>query len=178
MSARSKTKDTKNTSIAEFFKTPARQMQRTMQEKFNEVERRSRLWGIRIKGVKGLKEVKDYNQKLAEILTQHNVGPFDTVEKNLSIIEIAHPIGKEGDQLIARLHSRVHRNIVVQKAKRTMNAEAGADGTRIVEDMIKSDFELKRKAFKQMKDAHEAGRRVRFVKGKLWIEGQEVAIQN
>lgn len=149
-----------------------------MQEKFNNVERYSRQYGIRIKGVKRLKDVRDYNKKVAEIITENNLGPFGSVEENLKTIEIAHPIGKEGDQLIARFFSRVHRNSVVQKAKSSMNPKAGSDGIRLVEDMIKQDYDLKRKAFQQTKDAHAGGSRVRFTKGKLWINGQEVQVHD
>lgn len=46
-----------------------------------------------------------------------------------------------------------------------------------MEDLTQADLALKRRAFPQMQKAFEQGQRVKFQKGKLIIEGREVAIE-
>lgn len=45
----------------------------------------------------------------------------------------------------------------------------------IQEDLTKIDLDLKTKAYPKMKQAHEEGKRAKFQKGKLYINGQETA---
>ena len=123
------------------------------------------------------------NKKVAQLLTDNNLGPYQTLEESLKTIEVAHPIGATqtrdgGQQLIARFFNRNHRNMVVQKAKSTINKGGAPPGNklRVVEDMIKADFELKRRAYKQMKEAYEKGKKTRFTKGKLFMDGVVVPI--
>lgn len=108
---------------------------------------------------------------------ENDLGPGSSLDENVTAIEIAHPIGHGDNQLIARFFSRVERNAVVQKAKITINKKVKeGKGLRIVEDMIKTDYELKVRAFKQMQQAFNNRKKVRFTKGKLVIDGEEVPI--
>ena len=58
----------------------------------------------------------------------------------------------------------------------------GADGkavlseVRFVEDFTPNDFEIRKKALPLMRKAFEEGKRVRFTKGKLFVDGSEVSI--
>jgi len=56
------------------------------------------------------------------------------------------------------------------------NKKDDGKGVRIVEDMIQSDYQLKTKAYKQMQEAFKAKKKVRFSRGKLYIEGKEEPI--
>ena len=47
---------------------------------------------------------------------------------------------------------------------------------RFVEDFTPNDFEIRKKALPLMRKAFEEGKRVRFTKGKLLVDGREVSI--
>lgn len=148
-----------------------------MQQRLDDSERYSRQYSLRIKGVQDLRETRDYNKKVAQILTENNLGPYQSLEDNLKTIEVAHPLGtvpqnkEDRGLLIARFFNRTHRNMVVQKAKTSINKASSGTKLRVVEDMIKVDYELKRKAYKQMQEAYNQGKKTRFYRGKLYIDG-------
>ena len=77
--------------------------------------------------------------------------------------------------IIAKFYSRPYREAVVRRAKAKKEFK---DVVKITEDLTKADMDLKRRAFPQMQKAYEEGKRVRFQKGKLIIEGQEVPIED
>ena len=47
---------------------------------------------------------------------------------------------------------------------------------RFVEDFTPNDFEIRKKALPLIRKAFEEGKRVRFTKGKLFVDGREVSI--
>ena len=49
-------------------------------------------------------------------------------------------------------------------------------GVRIVEDFTPSDFDARKKALSTMRKAYEDDKKVRFTKGKLYIDGREVPV--
>ena len=75
--------------------------------------------------------------------------------------------------LLVRLHAKPLRDIVIRNAK--SKAEL-TDATKITEDLIKYDFDLKRQAYPQMKSAYKEGKKVKFVKGRLIVDGEEIDI--
>lgn len=93
----------------------------------------------------------------------------------LQEIEIAHPIGARGNQLIARLYSRPFRNKVLSLSRQKL--PKGENRLRITEDMTKVDYELKKQAIPQMRAAYETGKKCTFRNGKLIIDGRTVDIE-
>ena len=68
------------------------------------------------------------------------------------------------------------------KLRRLLQAAKSADGkavlneVRFVEDFTLNDFEIRKKALPLMRKAFEEEKRVRFTKGKLFVDGREVSI--
>lgn len=96
------------------------------------------------------------------------------VQRVLKEIEISHPIGLNGNQLIARFHSRPFRNNVLKEARAKL--PRGERDIRFVEDLTRRDHELKKRAIPQMQQAFREGKKCRFRNGKLIVNGSEVAI--
>ena len=153
-------------------------------KQMNDIERRSRAYSIRIKGVPAAAVAAsggDHRKVVADILVKNKVvavapDESDGIADAVSMMEIAHPLGppRGGKQnMIARFYARPYRDSVVRAAKGKYNL-VGAE--RIQEDLTKMDLDLKTKAYPQMKQAHEAGKRVRFNKGKLYINGTETPV--
>ena len=94
-------------------------------------------------------------------------------------IENAHRMGKKRNDkprpIIIRLYSRPFKRSILQAAKRT-NGKAILQEIRLVEDFIPSDFNAGKKALPIMKQAYHEGKKVRFTKGKLFIDGRETYI--
>jgi len=94
-------------------------------------------------------------------------------------IENAHRIGKKRNDkprpIIIRLYSRPFRRSILQTAK-SANGKAILQGVRIVEDFTPSDFNARKKALPLMKQAYDEGKKVRFTRGKRFIDGREIHV--
>ena len=77
--------------------------------------------------------------------------------------------------IIVRFFARPVRNNILKDAKRSLNRNN--TGVAMVEDLTREDHALKFAARTQMKEAHAAGKRTSFYRGKLYIESREVPIK-
>ena len=168
------------------------------EEKLNATERYSREYNIRVAGIK---EEKDENcaVKIVNLLHKHKA--LNSSKENLlQAIEVAHRVGpfaasasasrtqsasepeaaanqpRSGPrprQIIVKLRSKATRNMIIKD----MKDKKDDSGKRFVyEDLTKTDYKAKKNANEIMKKAYEDGKRCRFVRGKLIIEGQVVDI--
>lgn len=115
-----------------------------------------------------------YIKLLAEKLVEHNLLEGEDSASVAKHIETAHPIGRTGDQLIARFYSRPIRNGVLREAKKNLSRERKA--LSIAEDMTKVDYEHKKKAQPIMQKAYADGNKAIFKDGKLIVDSQVVPI--
>jgi len=94
-------------------------------------------------------------------------------------LENAHRTGKKRDDkprhIIAKLYSRPLKRKLIQ-ASRSEEGKATLGGARIVEVFSPTDFEVRKKALPLMKMAYDKGKKVRFTRGKLLVDGQEIAV--
>ena len=101
------------------------------------------------------------------------------VEDVAAEVENAHRTGKKRDDkprpIIAKLYSRPFKRRLLQAAKSADGKEI-LQGVKIVEDFTPSDFDARKKALPTMRKAYEDGKKVRFTKGKLYIDGREVPV--
>ena len=67
-------------------------------------------------------------------------------------------------------YSRPFKRRLLQIAK-TPDKKAMLNGVRFVEDFTHNDFEVRKKALPIMQKAFEEGKKVKFAKGKLYVEG-------
>ena len=131
-----------------------------MYERLLSLERYSREYNLRFHNIPE-SPGEDYLQKINGILANRlNLEPQ---------IENAHRAGaRSGDKpraIICKFVYRPERYKVIQK-KRDLK-----DGVWITEDLIWEDREKKKKLKDVMKDAFERGKRPRFHRGKLYIDG-------
>lgn len=153
-----------------------RDLQKSNQEllkRVDQLERYSRDFNIRILGVEE-EEGEDCILILQEYLAL--LGFQDAIAE----IENAHRTGKRNEEgkprhIIAKLYSRPFKRKVLQVAK-SPDKKALLNGIRFVEDFTPNDFEARKKALPIMKTAFEEGKKVRFSKGKLFIEGKVVPL--
>ena len=140
------------------------------------MERHSREYNLRLLGVKEEKKLKLFRafEQIQKIF------PEKSVVEIKHTIENAHRTGKaipnRDRHIIAKLHSRPIRNEILRKAKISLNKE-NQGVIRIIEDLTKTDYELKKKANKQMNEAFKEKKKVRFWRGKLFIDGEVVKIE-
>lgn len=147
-------------------------------EKLNEFERRSHEYNIRIHGLINTNGETNYKKLVAKALIENHLVPDErSLVDTMGTIEIAHPLAKKS-QYIARLYSRPCRNGIIQEAKSRLNKETGKDGLKVYEDFTKTDYDLKQRAIPQMRAAYAEGNKVRFHRGRLTINGKNVAINN
>ena len=96
-----------------------------------------------------------------------------------SEIENAHHTAKKRNNkprpIIIRLYSRPFKRSLLHAAKSTDGKEI-LQGVRIVEDFTPSDFSARKKALPLVKQAYDEGKKVRFTKGKLFIDGREIYV--
>lgn len=154
--------------------------QKTMTvEGLNDLERHSRGFSIRVKGVKGVKSGDNFRKTVAQVLVaQKLVDTENTTEVADNMIEHAHPIGKKkpGDDrtiIIASLYSRPERNSILSKARQL---EYDENAPRVVEDMTKIDFRRKMAAYPIMKAAYGKGQKATFRRGQLIVDGKIVPV--
>ena len=136
------------------------------------LERYSRDFNIRVLGVNE-DEDEDCMTIILNFIT--SLGFEDAAVE----VENAHRTGKKRDDkprpIIEKLYSRPFKRRLLQAAKSTDGKEI-LQGVRIVEDFTPSDFNVRKKALPIMRKAYEDGKKVRFTKGKLFIEGREVSV--
>lgn len=147
-------------------------------EKLNDMERHARGYSIRVKGVQLEDEREDSRVTVAKILLSEKLVTGDDVGTVAKLIEHAHPLGWKGKDgrvnIIARFYSRPVRNSIIFLAKKKKYT---GQGLKVVEDMTMMDFQARHRAFPQMQLAYQQGKKARFFKGKLIIDGKEVAIK-
>ena len=92
----------------------------------------------------------------------------------------AHRTGRKREEtprnIIAKLHSRPFKRVLLRVAKNQENKQA-PNGVRFVEDFTPYDFEIRKKALPIMKEAFDQGKKVRFTRGKLFIDGKAVPVE-
>ena len=139
-----------------------------MQQKLYDLERYSRSFNVRIIGVgeeNGRSD--DGMQKTIEMLEKLGF------ENPGAEVENAHRTGKyvpgRARHIIAKFYSRPFKHSVLRTFKQTRR---GNEEPRIVEDLIQSDFELRKKALPKMKEAYDRGSKVSFRRGRLLIDGK------
>ena len=139
-----------------------------LKKRLEHLERYSREFNIRVLGVNE-DEGEDCMSIILDFIT--SLG-FEDVEK-------VHRTGKKRDDkprpIIAKLYSRLFKRRLLQAAK-SANGKEILQGVRIVEDFTPSDFDARKKALPTMRKAYEDGKKVRFTKGKLYIDGREVPV--
>ena len=94
-------------------------------------------------------------------------------------IENAHRTGKKRNDkprpIIVRLFSRPFKRRLSQVA-RSSHGKAILRGIRFVEDFAPNDFNARKKALPLMKQAYDEGKKIRFTRGKLFIDGREIYV--
>ena len=144
-------------------------------EKLNNQE--SREYSVRIRNME-IKSDTSYVDQVASIIVEKKLVPEGTTTQQVAQrIEIAHPLKGTPNSMMARFYARPYRNHIVQQAKTKLNKETGEKGVRLVEDLTKLDFQRKMKAVPQMKQAFDEGKKARFYRGHLIINGEQVPIK-
>lgn len=143
-----------------------------LKKRLEHLERYSRDYNIRVLGVNE-DEGEDCMSIILDFIT--SLGFEDVAAE----VENAHRTGKKRDDkprpIIAKLYSRPFKRRLLQAAKSADGKET-LQGVRIVEDFTPSDFDARKKALPTMRKAYEDGKKVRFTKGKLYIDGREVSV--
>ena len=143
-----------------------------LKKRLENLERYSRDFNIRVLGVNE-DEGEDCMTIIMDFIT--SLG-FEDVSAE---VENAHRTGKKRDDkprpIIAKLYSRHFKRRLFQAAK-SANGKSILQGVRIVEDFTPSDFNARKKALPLMRKAYDEGRKVRFTRGKLLIDGREISV--
>ena len=141
-------------------------------KKLEHLERYSRDFNVRILGV----SEEDGEDCMAIILDYITCLGFEHAEAE---VENAHRTEKkQGERprhIIAKVYSRPFKRKLLQAAK-SADGKAELNEVRFVEDFTPSDFETRKKALPLMRKAFEEGKRVRFTKGELFVDGRAVLI--
>ena len=143
-----------------------------LKKRLERLERYSRDFNIRVLGVNE-NEGEDCMTIIMDFIT--SLGFEDAAAE----AENAHRTGKKQDDkprpIIAKLYSRPFKRRLLQAAK-SAKGKAILQGVRIVEDFTPSDFNARKKALPLMRKAYEEGKKVRFTRGKLFIDGREISV--
>ena len=146
---------------------------RELKNRLDHLERYSRDFNIRLIGV----EEEEGEDCMAIVSDHFTLLGFEEAHGEL---ENAHRTGRRQDgkprHIIAKLHSRPFKRNLLRAAKNPQKKNL-LNGVRLVEDFTPGDFELRKKALPMMKRAFEEGKKVRFTKGKLLIDGKAVPVQ-
>ena len=138
------------------------------------LERYSRDFNIRVIGV-----IEEEGEDCMAIVL--NILTLLGFEDASGEIENAHRTGKKRDDkprhIIVKLYSRPFKRSLLRVAKKKNRKKDTLSGIRLVEDFIPGDFELRKKALPLMKKFFEEGKRVRFTKGKLLVDGKAVSVE-
>ena len=141
------------------------------------LKRHSREYNIRIYTIKEEKK-ENCRSKLIKFIKDNNLLPGSEAEIS-NEIEYVHRVGRRntsssgsGRQMIARFYSRETRNILVTAGK-----HKGENGANLVhEDFVKEDYEKRKIALPYMKRAHDQGKKTKFFRGQLIINGQATEV--
>ena len=143
-----------------------------LKEKVEHLERYSRDFNTRILGVN---ETQGEDCLAITMDFISSLGFEDTAAE----VENAHRTGKKRDNkpkhIIAKLYSRPFKKKIIQVSK-SEDGKVTLGGARIVEDFSPGDFETRKKALPLMKKAYDEGKKVRFTRGKLWVDGREISV--
>ena len=141
-----------------------------LKKRLQHLERYSRDFNIRVLGVN-----EDEGEECMTIITDFitSLGFEDATAEN------THRTGKKRNDnprpIIARLFSRPFKRGLLQVA-RSSDGKAILRGVRFVEDFTPSDLNARKKALPLMKKAYDEGKKVRFTRGKLFIDGREIYV--
>ncbi len=125
-----------------------------------------------------IKDDENHVDQVAALIVEKKLAPENSAVCDVAQqIEIAHPLKGVPKGMIVRFYARPYRNLIVHQAKAKLNRISGEGGLKLVEDMTKMDFQLKMKAIPQMTAAFESGKKARFYRGKLIIDGKHVAVK-
>lgn len=143
-----------------------------LKNRLEHLERYSRDFNIRVLGVNE-NEGEDCMAIVLNFIT--SLGLEDAEAE----VENAHRTGKKRDDkprpIIAKLYSRPFKRRLLLAGKGAEGREI-LNGVRFVEDFTPSDFNARKLALPTMRKAYEEGKKVRFTKGKLFIDGREVSV--
>ena len=144
-----------------------------LQRRVERLERYSRDFNIRVIGV----AEQDGEDCLLIIRNYLTLLGF---EEDLGEIENAHRTGRKREEkprnIIVKLHSRPFKRVLLRVVKNQENKQA-LNGVRFVEDFTPYDFQIRKKALPIMKEAFDQGKKVRFTRGKLFIDGKAVPVE-
>ena len=144
-----------------------------LQRRVERLERYSRDFNIRVIGV-AEQDGEDC------LLIVRNYLTLLGFEEDHGEIENAHCTGRKREEkprnIIVKLHSRPFKRVLLHVAKNQENKQA-LYGVRFVEDFTPYDFEIRKKALPIMKEAFDQGKKARFTRGKLFIDGKAVPVE-
>ena len=144
-----------------------------LQRRVERLERYSRDFNIRVIGV-AEQDGEDC------LLIVRNYLTLLGFEEDHGEIENAHRTGRKREEkprnIIAKLHSRPFKRVLLRVAKNQENKQA-LNGVRFKEDFTPYDFEIRKRALPIMKEAFDQGKKVRFTRGKLFIDGKAVPVE-
>ena len=144
-----------------------------LKRRVERLERYSRDFNIRVVGV-----VEQDGEDCLLII--RNYLTLLGFQDDLGEIENAHRTGRKREEkprnTIVKLYSRPFKRVLLRVAKNQENKQA-LNGVRFVEDFTPYDFEIRKRALPIMKDAFDQGKKVRFTRGKLFIDGKAVPVE-
>ena len=109
----------------------------------------------------------NYSKKKALKPSESNMAAAELLEELKSMtLDLTGQITKLSDDL-----KDFQRN-----TNESADGKAILQGVRIVEDFTPSDFNARKKALPLMKQAYHEGKKVRFTRGKLFIDGREIYV--
>ena len=140
------------------------------------VKRYTREFNVRVYTIKEEKN-ENCRMKLVDFIQRNNLLPGKDKQAVSHMLEYVHRTGKrekgKSRHIIARLHSREVRNTLVQNGKRK-----GPNGNNLVaEDFTKEDYQKRKIALLLMKQAYGEGKKAKFTKGQLIIDGEVVEME-
>ncbi len=155
-----------------------KEQKETTTEGLNDLERHSRSFSIRVKGVSGVRSGDNFRKTVAQVLVDEKLVNTEDVVEVMQLIEHAHPIGPRQQAggkttVIARMYSRPARNSILTRQRAKVYDE---NKPRVVEDMTKIDFKRKLVAYPLMKAAYEKGQKATFRRGQLVVDGNIVSL--
>ena len=144
-----------------------------LKRRVERLERYSRDFNIRVVGV-----VEQDGEDCLLII--RNYLTLLGFEYDLGEIENAHRTGRKREEkprnIIVKFHSRPFKRVLLRAAKNQESKQV-LNGVRFVEDFTPYDFEIRKKALPIMQDAFDQGKKVRFTRGKLFIDGKAVPVE-
>ena len=101
-------------------------------------------------------------------------------EDDLGKIENAHRTGRKCEEkprnIIVKLYSRPFEGVLLHDTKNQENKQALKE-VRFVEDFNRYDFGIQTKALPIVKEAFDHGKKVRFTRGKFFMDGKAVPVE-